>query len=124
MPGLGAQILRRLGAVVVSLPGGEIAPALKSGAIDASEWIGPWADMAIGLHKAAGYYYYPGFHEPGTAWTLGINTRVWASFDASDQRLIEACAAGAYAHMLADFNTNNAMSLRQLREEGSVKIAK
>jgi TRAP-type mannitol/chloroaromatic compound transport system substrate-binding protein len=124
MPGLGAQILRHLGAIVVSLPGGEIAPALKSGAIDASEWIGPWQDMAIGLHKAASYYYYPGFHEPGTAWTLGINKRVWESFDAGDRRLIEACAAGAYVQMLADFNTNNALWLRKLRDEGAVKILK
>ena len=91
MPGLGGEVLRRLGAIVVSLPGSEITPALKSGAIDASEWVGPWLDMAIGLHKAAGYYYYPGFHEPGTAQTLGINKRVWESFDASDRRLIEAC---------------------------------
>jgi TRAP-type mannitol/chloroaromatic compound transport system substrate-binding protein len=124
MPGLGAEILRRLGAIVVSLPGGEIAPALKSGAIDASEWIGPWNDMAIGLHKAAGYYYYPGFHEPGTAQTLGINKRVWESLDAGDRRLIEACAAGEYARTLAEFNSNNALSLRQLRDEGTVKILK
>ena len=82
MAGLGAEVLRRLGAIVVTLPGGEIVSALKSGAIDASEWIGPWLDMAIGLHKAARYYYYPGFHEPGTAQTLGINKRVWESFDA------------------------------------------
>ena len=66
MAGPGAEVLRRLGAIVVTLPGGEIMPALKSGAIDASEWIGPWLDMALGLHKAAGYYYYPGFHEPGS----------------------------------------------------------
>jgi TRAP-type mannitol/chloroaromatic compound transport system substrate-binding protein len=124
MPGLGAHILRRLGATVVGLPGGEIAPALKSGAIDASEWIGPWQDMAIGLHKAAGFYYYPGFHEPGTAWTLGINLRVWDSFDAGDRRLIAACASAAYAVMLSDFNSNNASSLRKLRDEGNVKILK
>ena len=122
MPGLGAEILRRLGAIVVSLPGGEIAPALKSGAIDASEWIGPWQDMAIGLHEAASYYYYPGFHEPGTAQTLGINRRVWESLDAADRRLIEAVAAAEYARTLAEFNTNNALSLRQLRGEGTVKI--
>ena len=65
MAGPGAEVLRRLGAIVVTLPGGEIMPALKSGAIDASEWIGPWLDTALGLHKAVGYYYYPGFHEPG-----------------------------------------------------------
>jgi TRAP-type mannitol/chloroaromatic compound transport system substrate-binding protein len=124
MAGPGAEMLRRLGAIVVTLPGGEIMPALKSGAIDASEWIGPWLDMAIGLHKAAGYYYYPGFHEPGAAQTLGINTRVWESFDASERRLIEAVAAGEYAHSLAEFNANNALALRQLRDEGAVKILK
>ena len=124
MPGLGGEVLRRLGAIVVSLPGGEIAPALKSGAIDASEWVGPWLDMAIGLHRAASYYYYPGFHEPGTAQTLGINKRVWDSLDAGDQRLIEAVAAGEYARSLAEFDTNNALSLRKLRDEGTIRIMK
>ena len=124
MAGPGAEVLRRLGAIVVTLPGGEIMPALKSGAIDASEWIGPWLDMALGLHKAVGYYYYPGFHEPGTAMALGINKGVWESFDATDRRLIEAVAAGEYARSLAEFNTNNALSLRKLRDESTVKILK
>jgi len=122
--GSGAEILRRLGATVVTLPGGEIATALKSGAIDAAEWIGPWPDMAIGLHKACGYYYYPGFHEPGTLFSLGINKRVWESFDIGDQRLVEACAAAEYEHSLAQFNTNNAVALSTLRAEGCVKIVK
>jgi TRAP-type mannitol/chloroaromatic compound transport system substrate-binding protein len=124
MAGPGAEVLRRLGAIVVILPGGEIMPALKSGAIDASEWVGPWLDMAIGLHKAVGYYYYPGFHEPGTCNAVGINKGVWESFDASDRRVIEAAAACEYARSLAEFNANNAMSLRKLRDEGTVKILK
>jgi TRAP-type mannitol/chloroaromatic compound transport system substrate-binding protein len=124
MAGPGAEVLRRLGAIVVTLPGGDIMPALKSGAIDASEWIGPWLDMAIGLHKAVGYYYYPAFHEPGSGFSLGINRGVWESFDAGDRRLIEAAAAGEYAQSLAEFNTNNALSLRKLRDEGAVKILK
>ena len=122
--GSGAEVLRRLGAIVVTLPGGEITRALKSGAIDASEWIGPWLDMAIGLHKTVGYYYYPGFHEPGTGFSVGINKQIWESFDASDRRLIEGVAAGEYAHSLAEFNTNNARSLRKLRDEGGIKILK
>ena len=107
MAGPGAEVLRRLGATVVVLPGGEIMPALKSGAIDASEWIGPWLDMAIGLDRAAGYYYYPGFHEPGTA-PLGINKRVWESLTPSDRRLFETVAACEYARSLGEFNANNA----------------
>jgi len=124
MPDPGAEVLRRLGAIVVTLPGGEIVPALKSGAIDASEWVGPWPDMALGLDKAVSYYYYPGFHEPGTGIAVGFNKNVWQSFNGSDREVIEAVAACEYARSLAEFNANNASSLRKLRDEGSVKILK
>jgi TRAP-type mannitol/chloroaromatic compound transport system substrate-binding protein len=124
MPGLGGEVLRRLGAIVVNVPGGEIVPSLKSGAIDGGEWVGPWLDMALGLHKVTGYYYYPGFHEPGTGSTLGINKRLWESLDASDRRLIEDATAAEYARSLAEFNFNNALWLRKLRDEGAVKILK
>jgi TRAP-type mannitol/chloroaromatic compound transport system substrate-binding protein len=124
MPGLGAEVLRRLGAIVVTLPGSEIVPALKSGAIDASEWVGPWLDMAMGLHEAARYYYFPGFHEPGTGSAVGINKGIWESLEASDQKTIAVVAASEYAHSLAEFNANNALSLRKLRDEGTVKILK
>jgi TRAP-type mannitol/chloroaromatic compound transport system substrate-binding protein len=124
MGGLGAEVLRRLGATVVTLPGGEIMPALKSGAIDASEWIGPWLDMALGLHKGAGYYYYPAFHEPGSGFSVGINKGVWDGLTASHRQVFEAVAASEYARSLAEFNANNALSLRQLRDEGTVKIMK
>src|SRR5262245_17824122 len=124
MPGLGGEVLRRLGAIVLVVPGGELMQSFKSGAIDASEWVGPWLDMALGLHKVTGYYYYPGFHEPGTGCTLGVNKRLWESFDASDQRLIEDATAAEYARSLAEFNFNNALWLRKLRDEGTVKVLK
>jgi TRAP-type mannitol/chloroaromatic compound transport system substrate-binding protein len=124
MPGMGGEVLRRLGAIVVNVPGGEIVASFQSGAIDASEWVGPWLDMEFGLHKVAGYYYFPGFHEPGTGLTLGINRRVWESFDSSDRRIIQDAAAAEYARSVAEFNANNAFALRKLRDEGRVKILK
>jgi TRAP-type mannitol/chloroaromatic compound transport system substrate-binding protein len=122
MPGLGGEVLRRLGAIVVNVPGGEIVSTLKSGAIDGSEWVGPWLDMALGLHTVARYYYYPGFHEPGTGLTLGINKQLWESFDTSERQVVEDAAAAEYTRALAEFNANNARSLRELREQGTVKI--
>jgi TRAP-type mannitol/chloroaromatic compound transport system substrate-binding protein len=122
MPGLGGEVLRRLGAIVVNVPGGEIVSTLKSGAIDGSEWVGPWLDMALGLHTVARYYYYPGFHEPGTGLTLGINKHLWESFDTGERQVIEDAAAAEYARALAEFNANNARHLRDLREQGTVKI--
>jgi TRAP-type mannitol/chloroaromatic compound transport system substrate-binding protein len=124
MAGPGAEVYRQLGAIVVLVPGGEIVSALKSGAIDACEWIGPWMDMAMGLHEVASFYYYPAWHEPGTALALGISKRVWESFDDSDRRLIEAAAASEYAASLAEFNTNNALALRKLRAVGTVGFRK
>ena len=124
MPGLGGEVLRRLGASVINVPGGEIVQSLKSGAIDGSEWVGPWLDMAMGLQKVAGYYYYPGFQEPGTGSAVGINKGVWESFDASTRRLIEDATAAEYTRSLAEFNFNNALWLRRLRDEGTVKILK
>ena len=77
MPGLGGEVMRRVGAIVVNLPAGEIVPALKSGALDAAEWTDPDLDFKLGLHTAAKLYYYPGFHEPGTATAVGINKKLW-----------------------------------------------
>ena len=122
MPELGAEVLRRMGATVVTTPGGEIPTALKSGAIDAAEWIGPWMDLELGLDKTADYYYYPGFHEPGTNLNLGINKKLWDGLTPSEKALIEAAAEAEVTRSLAEFNAENVKSLKLLRDEKRVKI--
>jgi TRAP-type mannitol/chloroaromatic compound transport system substrate-binding protein len=122
MPELGAEVLRRMGATVVTIPAGEIGSALKSGAIDASEWIGPWPDIALGLDKAADYYYYPGFHEPGTSSTLGINKTLWDGLTPSERALIEAAAQAEVTRSLAQFNAENVKALKLLRADDRIKI--
>ena len=124
MPGLGGEVLRRLGAVVVTLGGGEIVPALRSGAIDASEWVGPWDDMYLGLHKVSKFYYYPGFHEPGTGLVTGINKTRWDSLTTEDRNLITTVVNGEYTYSLAEFNTNNARSLQELSRDKNIEIRK
>ena len=122
MPELGAEVLRRMGATVVTTPGSEIVGALKSGAIDASEWVGPWLDMDLGLHKAVDYYYYPGFHEPGTNSTLGINKTLWDGLTGSERALIEAAAQAEVTRSLAECNAENVKSLKFLRADNRIKI--
>lgn len=122
MAGLGAEVFRRLGAAVVMLPAADIVQALRSGAIDACEWGGPWIDTAMGLHRVARYYYYPGWHEPGAAVTLGINKTLWESLEETDRRLIATAAAAEYATSLAEFDANNAAALSRLRAEGGVDL--
>ena len=124
MPGVGGEVLRRLGAVVVNLPGGDIIPALQSGAIDASEFVGPWNDMALGLHKAAKYYYYPGFHEPGSAQSLVINKKLWDSLNSTERNVIETAAAAENNLSLAEFNARNAAALEMLVNDPAIQIRK
>ena len=124
MPGLGGEVLRRLGAVVVNIPAGEITAALKSGAIDASEWVGPWNDMQLGLHKVSKFYYYPGFHEPGSGLSTGINKTVWDSLSAEDRSMITTVVKAESTYSLAEFNTNNAKSLQELRQDKNIEIRK
>jgi TRAP-type mannitol/chloroaromatic compound transport system substrate-binding protein len=122
MPGLGAEVLRRMGATVVTIPAGDIVSALKSGAIDASEWIGPWPDTGFGLDKAADYYYYPGFHEPGTSSTLGVNKALWDELTTSECAQLEAAAQAEISRSLAEFNAENVKALRHLRADPRIKI--
>ena len=122
MPGLGGEVLRRLGASAVTVPGGEIVQSLKSGAIDGAEWVGPWLDMDLGLDKAADYYYYPGFHEPGSNSTLGINKTLWERLAASERALIEAAAQAEVTRSLAEFNAENVKALKRLRADERIEI--
>ena len=106
----------------MTTPGSEIVGALKSGAIDAAEWIGPWMDISLGLEKAADYYYYPGFHEPGTNWTLGVNKTLWDGLTTSERALIETAARAEVTRSLAEFNAENVKALNLLRADGHTKI--
>jgi TRAP-type mannitol/chloroaromatic compound transport system substrate-binding protein len=106
------------------LPGGEIIPSLRSGAIDASEFVGPWIDMALGLHKAAKYYYYPGFHEPGAAISLAVNKKLWDSLDSTDKSIIEGAAGAENTRSLAESTAGNATALEQLVKDPAIQIRK
>ena len=124
MPGIGGEVLRRLGAVVVTLPAGQIIPSLRSGAIDASEFAGPWVDTALGLQKAAKYYYYPGFHEPGAVLSLSVNKKLWDSLGHTDRSIIETAAAAENDRSYAEFTANDAIALRQITDDPAIQISK
>jgi TRAP-type mannitol/chloroaromatic compound transport system substrate-binding protein len=122
IPGLGGEVLRQLGVLSVVIAPGEILPALQSGAVDAVELVGPWSDLAAGLYKAAKFYYYPGFHEPGPSLTCGINMAVWESFSATDQAIITAACHAENSHMIAEYNAHNGAALDTLVNKHGVRL--
>lgn len=122
MPGLGGEVLRGIGATVKSLPGGEIFQALKTGAIDATEWVGPYNDLAFGLHQAAKYYYWPGWHEPGTALECMVSSKALAALPADLQAIVAYACQAANEDMLSEFTARNNSALKILVEKHGVQL--
>lgn len=124
IPGLGGEVLKRAGGTPVSLPGGEIFTSLKSGTIDASEWVGPYNDLAFGLHKAAKYYYYPGWHEPGTTLEAIINQQALDALPDDLQSIVLNACKVVNQQMTADYTTQNHQALQTLKNRHKVEVLK
>ncbi len=122
IPGLGGEVLKAAGATVVNLPGGEILAALQSGAIDATEWVGPYNDLAFGLYQVAQYYYYPGWHEPGTVLENFINLDAWNSLPGDLQAIVAAANGAVNQRVLSELVARNNQSLRTLIDEHGVEL--
>jgi TRAP-type mannitol/chloroaromatic compound transport system substrate-binding protein len=122
IPGLGGEVLRRAGGTPVSLPGGEIFTSLQSGAIDATEWVGPYNDLAFGLHKAAKHYYYPGWHEPGTTLECFVNKKALEALPKDLQSIVRHATRVANQDMLAEYTARNNQALDTLVNKHKVDL--
>ncbi|KAA9131002.1 TRAP transporter substrate-binding protein [Marinihelvus fidelis] len=122
IPGIGGEILRRAGGTPVTLPASEIYTALQTGTIDATEWVGPWNDLALGLFNAARYYYFPGWQEPGSALEAMVNKAAWDALPSHLQAAVEVACQAVTTDMCAEFTWHNAVALKQLREEHDVEL--
>jgi len=114
IPGLGGEVLQRAGGTPVNLPGGELFTSLQSGAIDATEWVGPYNDLAFGLYKAAKYYYYPGFHEPGATLEAVINKDAFSGLPPDLQSIVLNACKVVNQDMLAEYTARNPVALQTL----------
>ena len=122
IPGIGGEVLRRAGGTPVNLPLSEIFTALQTGSIDATEWVSPYNDMAIGLHQAARYYYYPGWQEPGPTLECMINRDAWESLPEDLQAIVRVACQATTLDMISEFMARNATALNQLRSEEGVEV--
>jgi len=124
IPGLGGKVMAKAGVNVVLLPPSEIFVSLERGVIDAADWIAPYHDKRIGLHQAAKYYYYPGWHEPNTVGELLINKKAWESLPDDLKIIIQCAAADCYIWSLGEFDSLNGDALKELVEKHGIKVMK
>jgi len=122
IPGLGGKVVAKAGGNAVLVAGGEIYTNLDRGVIDATEWVGPYHDLKMGFYKAAKYYYWPGWHEPGTALEIIVGKKAWDSLPKDLQAIVKSAAYRSNIWMLSEFESKNNAALEELVNKHHVKV--
>jgi TRAP-type mannitol/chloroaromatic compound transport system substrate-binding protein len=120
--GFGAEVIQRAGAVAVNLPGSELFTSLATGVIDATEWNGPFNDMTLGLHDAAGFYYYPGWHEPSGVLEALVSKDAYEALSPHLKTVIEAACRAEADYVVSEFAARNQEALATLTETHGVEL--
>jgi TRAP-type mannitol/chloroaromatic compound transport system substrate-binding protein len=121
--GLGGEVLRRVGALPVTMPVGDVFTALQTGALDAAEFVGPYSDLSLGLYKAAKYYYTPGWNDPGSPLECIINQKAYQRLPRDLQSVVTTACQAMNNDMLAEYTARNAVALKKLVDEHQVKLS-
>ncbi|WP_049723936.1 TRAP transporter substrate-binding protein [Gilvimarinus polysaccharolyticus] len=122
IPGLAGEVFNRAGGTSVNIPGGELYTALQTGVIDAAEWVGPANDLAFGFHQVAKYYYYPGWHEPGSSMELIVNKSAFESLPQDLQAIVTYASRAMNQDMLDQYTATNNAALEALVNEHGVQL--
>ena len=122
IPGLAGEVFKRLGGTPVALPGSEIFTAMETGAIDATEWVGPYNDVAFGLDKVARYYYSPGWHEPGAALEFVFNQKEYDALPPIYQAVLEQACRAINQDMMDEYTFRNIAALQSLKNNDNVEM--
>ncbi|MEM8502933.1 MAG: ABC transporter substrate-binding protein [Cyanobacteria bacterium P01_D01_bin.1] len=119
IPGLGGEVMKRLGVDVQALAGDKIYEQLEQGKIDAAEWVGPYEDEKLGLNRVARFYYYPGWWEPGTTYELQVNLDHWNELPTAYQEAIRVASIETHGKMLGEYDVANGEALQRLLVTGT-----
>lgn len=122
IPGIGGEIMSRIGALPQTIGGADIYPALERGAIDAAEWVGPYDDEKMGFYKVAKYYYFPGWWETGPQLSFFANAAAFAKLPKHFQMAFEVAASEAATLMLAQYDAKNPQALIRLIKQHNVRL--
>ncbi|MEL6653863.1 MAG: ABC transporter substrate-binding protein, partial [Bacteroidota bacterium] len=122
IPGLGGKVMSKAGVTAMAVAGSEVFTNLERGVLDATEWIGPFHDYLMGFHKIARYYYYPGWHEPGTTLELIVNRRLMLELPSDLQQIVRMAAQWINVWTLSEFEARNAEYLQKILDEAEVEL--
>jgi TRAP-type mannitol/chloroaromatic compound transport system substrate-binding protein len=122
IPGLGGSVMTKLGVTVQVLPGGEIFQALQTGAIDATEWVGPYDDTTMGFQDVTEFYYHPGWWEPGPSLEVVFPLEKWNALPEVYQEIVKSAAYEANTSMMATYDAKNPAALEAILADSTLTV--
>ena len=122
IPGMGGEVLQKVGGIPVALSGGELFTSLQSGAIDATEWVGPYNDLAFGFYKVTDHYYVSGWHEPGAMLEFTVNEKAFNALPKDLQAIVEVATRAVNQDMLDEYTVRNNDALDTLQQKHGVEL--
>ena len=122
IPGLGGDVIGKMGGSPVTVPGGQIYENLVSGAIDATEWVGAYNDEIMKFYEAAKFYYTGGMHEPGSMIAAGFNAKFWADLSDTDKAIITAAATQENEMMMSEYDGKSGAAFKRLKTDHGVQV--
>ena len=122
LPGMGAEMIRRLGAVPTLMAPGDLFPALQAGTLDATDFTGPANDLALGFHQVCKYYYWPGVQKPGAVQQAIVSKAKYDALPKHLQEVVRVACQASHQDMLAEYNRINASAAAVLKEKHKVQF--
>ena len=117
--GMSGEVFKEMGMAVVSLPGGEIVPALERKVIDAAEYGEPSSDMSLGFQDVRKYYHLPGMHQPTGMMEILINKKRWDALPDDLKAVVKyACMAEAMEFVIRMLDQNSKDAKKLITEHG------
>ena len=120
--GMSAEVFKAMGMSVVTLPGGEIVPALERGVIDAGEFSDPSSDMSMGFQDVRKYYHLPGIHQPTGIMEALINKKRWDELPDDIKAMIKTAAMAESLEFALRMLDQNSKDLKTLIDKHGVIV--
>ena len=96
--------------------------ALQTGAIDATEWVGPYNDIVIRSAQGGQVLLLPGVAGAGSRARNHHQQDAWESLPADLQEIVNIACQAITTDMAAEYTHGNAISLAQLQQDPSIGI--
>jgi len=120
--GDGGEIMTRLGASVVFMPGGELYESMQRGVIDAFEYSSPSVNWAMSFQEIAEYQIFSATRAPSDPLVFYLNRSKWESLPVDMQAIVRAAVQSVTREQQMWIDNDNIVATQKFKDFGCKMI--